>query len=67
MYHLINLFVCTRDLEETDGNSNYKSYELSELNQGQFIENVHITFNLEAGLLLPFVLKYNIYFVYLIK
>jgi len=57
----------TRDLKETDGNSNYKSCELSELNQGQFIENVHITFNLEAGLLLPFVLKYNIYFVYLIK
>ncbi|XP_029343842.1 suppressor of fused homolog [Acyrthosiphon pisum] len=45
------------DLKETDGNSNYKSCELSELNQGQFIENVHITFNLEAGLLLPFVLK----------
>jgi len=57
----------TRDFKETDGNSNYKSCELSELNQGQFIENVHITFNLEAGLLLPFVLKYNIYFVYLIK
>ncbi|KAL5244334.1 hypothetical protein ACI65C_011744 [Semiaphis heraclei] len=45
------------DLEETDGNSNYKSCELSELSQEQFIENVHITFNLEAGLLLPFVLK----------
>jgi len=55
-----------RDLKESDGNSNYKSFELSELNQEQFIEHVHLTFNLEAGLLLPFVLKY-IYFVYLIK
>jgi len=55
-----------RDLKESDGNSNYKSFELSELNQEQFIEYVHLTFNLEAGLLLPFVLKY-IYFVYLIK
>jgi len=57
----------TRDLKEIDGNSNFKSCELSELNQEQFIEKVHLTFNLEAGLLLPFVLKYNIYFAYLIK
>lgn len=26
----------------------------------RYIENVHLTFNLEAGLLLPFVLKYNL-------
>lgn len=47
------------EMKETDGNSNYKSCELSELAQEQFLENVHLTFNLEAGLLLPFVLKYN--------
>jgi len=53
----VNLF--SRDLKETDGNSNYKSCELSELTQEQFLESVHLTFNLEAGLLLPFVLKYT--------
>lgn len=42
-----------------DGNSNYKSCESSELAQEHFLENVHLKFNLEAGLLLPFVLKYN--------
>lgn len=46
-----------RDVKEMDGNSNYKNCELSELAQEQFLENVHLTFNLEAGLLLPFVLK----------
>ncbi|XP_050420297.1 suppressor of fused homolog [Adelges cooleyi] len=40
-----------------DDNTNYKNCELSELAQEKFLENVHLTFNLEAGLLLPFVLK----------
>jgi len=49
-----------RDSSETDNDANCISSDFSsELAREQFIENVHLTFNLEAGLLLPFVLKYS--------
>lgn len=52
-----NLIFFFRDVKETDNNLSYKSCESSELAQVQCLENVHLTFNLEAGLLLPFVVK----------
>ncbi|VVC41364.1 Suppressor of fused-like domain,Suppressor of fused C-terminal,Suppressor of fused, eukaryotic [Cinara cedri] len=45
------------DKKEIDSNSKYTNCELSDLAKTRYIEEVHLTFNLEAGLLLPFVLK----------
>ncbi|XP_050546297.1 suppressor of fused homolog isoform X2 [Daktulosphaira vitifoliae] len=40
-----------------DRNFNYKSCNTGELAQVKFLDRVHLAFNLEAGLLLPLVLK----------
>lgn len=50
-----------RDKKEIECNSKFKNCELSDSNvPPRYIEKVHLIFNLEAGLLLPFVLKYNL-------
>lgn len=58
VFKFVNL-TFSRDVKETDYNLSYKNCESSELAQVQCLENVHLTFNLEAGLLLPFVVKYS--------